>query len=118
MVLTKSTIYVNLETKCNIIEVAVMSKIRQFVSVVVYVHNNADKVEQFITTVMKECEAFKQSEIVFVDDCSTDNSVDIIRQYYESHPADYIVSIIRMGRYHGMEIAMNAGRDMAIGDYV
>lgn len=95
-----------------------MSKICQFVSVVVYVHNNADKVEQFITTVMKECEVFKQSEIVFVDDCSTDNSVDVIRHYYEKHPADYIVSIIRLGRYHGMEIAMNAGRDMAIGDYV
>ena len=29
-----------------------------------------------------------------------------------------MVSIIRMGRYHGMEVSMNAGRDMAIGDYV
>lgn len=95
-----------------------MSKFNQFVSVVAYVHNNADKVGEFITTVMKECEAFKQCEIVFVDDCSTDDSVQKIKDYYKKNPADYIVSIIRLGRYHGMEIAMNAGRDMAIGDFV
>ena len=95
-----------------------MSKMRQFVSVVAYVHNNADRIEKFITTVMKECEVFKQSEIIFVDDCSTDNSVEVIKEYYKEHPVGYIVSILRMGRYHGMETAMNAGRDMAIGDYV
>ena len=95
-----------------------MPKMRQFISVVAYVCNSADKIEKFITTVMKECEAFKQCEIIFVDDCSTDCSVEIIKKYYENNPADYIVSIIRMGRYHGMETAMNAGRDMAIGDYV
>lgn len=95
-----------------------MSKMRQFVSIVAYVCNSADKIEKFITTVMKECEAFKQCEIIFVDDCSTDRSIEIIKKYYEDNPADYIVSIIHMGRYHGMETAMNAGRDMAIGDYV
>lgn len=95
-----------------------MSKMRQFISVVVYVYNNADRIEEFITTVMKECEVFKQSEIIFVDDCSTDNSVSVIKDYYKKNPADYVVSIICMGRHHGMETAMNAGRDMAIGDYV
>lgn len=95
-----------------------MSKMQQFISVVAYVHNNADRIEKFITTVMSQCEVFKQSEIIFVDDCSTDNSVEVIKAYYKENPADYIVSIIRMGRYHGMEISMNAGRDMAIGDYV
>lgn len=93
-------------------------KICQFISVVAYVHNNADRIENFINTLMTECWAFKRCEIIFVDDCSTDNSVQTIKNFYKENPADYIVSIIRMGRYHGMEIAMNAGRDMAIGDYV
>jgi len=92
--------------------------ISQFISVVAYVHNNADLIDHFITTVMKECEKFKQCEIVFVDDCSTDDSVQKIKDYYKQNPADYIVSIIRLGRYHGMEMAMNAGRDMTIGDFV
>ena len=95
-----------------------MSKMRQYISVVAYVHNNADRIKKFITTVMKECEIFKQCEMIFVDDCSTDNSVDVIKKFYKTHPVDYIVSIIRLGKYHGMEMAMNAGRDMAIGDYV
>ena len=55
-----------------------MPKIRQFVSVVAYVHNNANKISKFITTIMKECEIFTQREIIFVDDYSKDDSVEII----------------------------------------
>ena len=95
-----------------------MSKIQQFVSVVAYVHNNTDQIEKFVTTVMNQCEKFITCEIIFVDDFSTDNSTNNIRQYYTTHKVDYIVTIIRLGKYHGLEIAMNAGRDMAIGDYV
>ena len=95
-----------------------MSKINQFISVVAYVYNNADRIEKFITTVMKECKVFEQCEMIFVDDCSTDNSAEVIKKFYSKNPVDYMVSIIHLGRYHGMEMAMNAGRDMAIGDYV
>ena len=96
-----------------------MAKVGQFVSVVAYVHNDSSKIEKFIETVLKCCDdKFKQFEVIFVDDCSTDNSVELIREHFKVNPVDYIVSIIRMGRYHGMETAMNAGRDMAIGDYV
>lgn len=95
-----------------------MSKINQFVSVVAYVHNNADKIEYFIDYIMPQLQVFKQCEIIFVDDCSTDDGIGIIKKYYQEHPADYIVSIIKMEHYHGMETAMNAGRDMSIGDYV
>ncbi len=91
----------------------------QFVSVVAYVHNDEKKIPGFIKTVMDKCvENFKQCEIIFVDDYSSDDSVKVIKDYYNDNPVNYIVSIIRMGRYHGMETAMNAGRDMAIGDYV
>ncbi|MBQ9664108.1 MAG: glycosyltransferase [Oscillospiraceae bacterium] len=92
--------------------------ILQFVSIVAYVHNNADRIETFISSAVGACDIFMRREVIFVDDCSTDNSVDVIKEYYQKNPADYIVTIIRMGRYHGMEMAMNAGRDMAIGDYV
>lgn len=91
----------------------------QFVSVVAYIHNDEARIPYFIDTVMdKCCKSFKQCEVVFVDDHSTDNSVKAIKEYYQKNPVNYIVSIIRLGKYHGMEVAMNAGRDMAIGDYV
>ncbi len=95
-----------------------MSQISKFISLVVYIHNNEDLIVKFIQTVMKTCEAFKQTELIFVDDFSTDHSVETIKEYYRNNPSDCVVSIIRLGRYHGMETAMNAGRDMAIGDYV
>ena len=91
----------------------------EFVSAVVYVHNDCDKVQKFIEVVMGYFqENFKKCEVIFVDDYSSDESLRVIKEYYKNHPVDYVVSIIRMGCYHGMEIAMNAGRDMAIGDYV
>jgi len=91
----------------------------QFISVVAYVHNDREKVEAFIDVVVNRCrETFKYCELIFVDDHSLDDSVQVIKGYFKRNPTDYIVSIIRLGHYHGMETAMNAGRDMAIGDYV
>ena len=95
-----------------------MSKINQFVSVVAYIHNNEDGISDFIRTVITQCEIFKQCEFIFVDDYSSDNSVNVIKDYFKKNPSEHIVSIIHMGYYQGMEVAMNAGRDMAIGDFV
>ena len=95
-----------------------MPKKRQFVSIVVYVHNGADKIITFIDTVMKQCEVFKQCELIFVDDFSSDHSIEIIRRFFNENNKPYTVSILKLGKYHGIEKAMNAGRDMAIGDFV
>lgn len=95
-----------------------MTKVQQFVSVVVYVYNNTNDIEHFIRTIMPQCDIFKQCELIFVDDCSTDDSVAKIKNYFKENPVNFIVSIIHMGYHHGMEVTMNAGRDIAIGDYV
>lgn len=91
----------------------------EFVSVVAYIHNDCDKIQKFIEVVMGFFQQnFKKCEVIFVDDYSSDESLRVIKEYYKNNPVDYVVSIVRMGCYHGMEIAMNAGRDMSIGDYV
>ena len=95
-----------------------MTKEKQFISVVAYVHNNEEMIERFIETVMEQCEKFIQSELIFVDDYSSDKSIEVIEKYFKDYPSEYIVSIVKLGRYHGMEAAMNAGRDIAIGDFV
>ena len=94
-------------------------KEQKFVSVVAYVHNIRKELIRFLDVVMGKCETlFAQCELILVDDASTDDSVDLVRSYYQTREEHYIVSLIRMGAYHGLESAMNAGRDMAIGDYV
>ena len=94
-------------------------KEQKFVSVVAYVHNAEDSIPLFLDQVMRFCDdMFYKTELILVNDGSTDGSMDVIHRYYEQNTVDYMTSVIRMGRCQGLETAMNAGRDLAIGDYV
>ncbi len=95
-----------------------VNKEKNFVSAVVYVYNAEKRVETFlrgITAVLEE--NFEHSEIICINDSSDDDSVRMIKEVAASiqHTS---VSIINMSYFHGLELAMNAGVDMAIGDFV
>ena len=53
------------------------------------------------------------AEIIYVDDGSTDGSLELIEKYVESRGVD--VSLVKLSRNFGMEIAMSAGLDYARG---
>jgi len=94
------------------------NKEKNFVSAVLYVHNDEDRIEEFIKTVAKVItENFEHSEIICVNDCSTDNSVDIIKKFSKDATGTSI-SILNMSYFHGLETSMNAGVDLSIGDFV
>ncbi len=94
-------------------------KEKKFISVVAYVHNSEKQIQGFLSQVMGFCEArFERCELILVNDASTDDSLQQIREYFSTNAPTYMVSIIKMGLYQGVETCMNAGRDMAIGDYV
>ncbi len=87
-------------------------------SSIIYVHNAEKRIEVFLGTVIRLMEDnFEHSEIICVNDCSDDKSVDLIKQSCTS-AIDTSVSVINMSRFHGLELAMNAGKDLSIGDYV
>lgn len=87
-------------------------------SAVLYVHNDAALVGAFLRTVMTVLEEhFEHSEIICVNDHSQDDSVEIIRKI--SAQADSTtITVLNMSYFHGVETAMNAGMDLAIGDFV
>ena len=56
------------------------------------------------------------AEIVFVDDGSSDGSVKLMTGWMGSSPVE--ISIVKLSRNFGMEVAMSAGLDEARGEYV
>jgi len=96
----------------------VINKEKNFASIVVYSYNNEDYIEKFLHKINKFFkDNFEHFEIIFVDDKSSDKSVEVIKKA-SSKINGTIVSIINMSSYHGIEMSMNAGVDLAIGDFV
>lgn len=95
-----------------------MNKEKNFVSTVVYVHNVEKRIAGFLQIVVRVLEEnFEHSEIICVNDCSADTSVEQIKTV--SKEARHTnISVLNMSYFHGMELAMNAGVDLSIGDFV
>ena len=94
------------------------NKEKNFVSAVIYVHNAENRIEKFLKTIIDVMENnFAHSEIICVNDCSDDKSLEKITTS-SSVASTTSVSVINMSYFHGVELAMNAGVDMSIGDFV
>jgi len=92
-------------------------KEKNFISAVVYVNN----CEKEICGFLKNLEGvllknFSHFEIICVNDSSTDNSVQVIKELADSTSSN--ITLVNMSFYQGKELAMNAGIDLAIGDFV
>lgn len=92
----------------------------KFVSVVVYLHNSGRNIAPFFDRVLGMFrENFEKYEIICVNDASTDDSVEELKKYFDGgRDGGCMINIIHMSYFHGLEASMNAGRDMAIGDFV
>ena len=93
-------------------------KEKNFVSAVIYIHNNEGAILAFLAGLCRVMQAnFEKYEIICVDDASTDQSVARVRDF-SSQSDTAMISIIKMSYYQGLEHSMNAGMDLAIGDFV
>lgn len=93
-------------------------KEKNFVSAVIYVYNAGQRIQEFLRTVVRVMEDnFEHSEIICVNDCSLDDPLPKIRAVSQTAVTTSI-SVVNMSYFHGLELAMNAGVDMSIGDLV
>lgn len=93
-------------------------KEKNFISSVVYCHNDEHTIGEFIQSLDNMLDThFLHYEIIIVNDVSTDNSMSIIRQF-ASHTEEKVITILNMSHHQGLEASMNAGQDLAIGDFV
>ncbi len=94
------------------------NKEKNFISAVIYVHNAENRIEAFLRMVMNVLEeSFEHSEIICVNDHSDDASLQIIDRIGKE-AANTGITIVNMSYFHGVELAMNAGVDLSIGDFV
>lgn len=96
----------------------IANKEKNFVSAVVYLHNCAQQVEHFFDALLGQLDAhFDYYEIVAVNDGCTDETVKQLKAF-AAEKMDKPLTILNMSLYQGLEQAMNAGLDAAIGDFV
>lgn len=94
------------------------NKEKNFASAIIYVHNAENRIEKFLGAIIDAMEKnFEHSEIICVNDCSDDKTVDKIKSCSDSATTTS-VSVINMSYFHGLELAMDAGMDLSIGDFV
>lgn len=87
-------------------------KQKKFVSLVLYLHNTQNEVVSFFQKVLPVFrDNFTNFEIVCVNDACTDGTIGVLKEYLEENHCSEMVNIIHMSFFHGLESAMNAGRD-------
>ena len=87
-----------------------------FVSVVAPLRNDADIVEAFISEVSAVlARTYANYEIVLIDDGSTDETTNKVSALLPRVPC---VRLITLSRNFGQEVAITAGLETVIGDYV
>ena len=93
-----------------------MAKSDTFVSLVAAFHDDALRVDAFISDAIRLLEErYTHYELILVDDGSTDNTVAKISAFLSVSPN---LRLIRLSRHFGLDIALTSGLESAIGDYV
>ena len=93
---------------------------KKFISAVIYLHNEKERAARFLKFITEALSRnFETYELIVVDDASEDGSAEEVCGFFKKNMRGaQQCSIVHMGYYHGLEAAMNAGRDLAIGDFV
>ena len=92
-------------------------KSHKFVSVVIRCRNAEHRIPRFLAAVDDHFnERFDAYEIVVVDDASSDRSTEVVKTVAPTLHCP--VSVVQLAHFHGVESAMVAGLDRAMGDFV
>ena len=85
----------------------------ELVSIIVPVYNSEKFIKDTIKTV--EEQTYKSWELLLINDCSTDNSKEIIKEYANK---DKRIKLINLEENSGAAVARNKGIELAEGRYI
>ncbi|MBR5130563.1 MAG: glycosyltransferase family 2 protein [Alphaproteobacteria bacterium] len=86
---------------------------KPIVSVVLPTYNRAQLLPRAIESILNQ--EFQDFELIIVDDCSTDNTLELLKSYQEK--SDKII-VIKHDTTQGVGSARNTGNDYARGKYI
>ena len=87
-----------------------------YLSIVLPIYNEEKSLPELMKELYSVCNSLGKSyEIIFVNDCSTDKTYEILCQYAEK---DRRIRIIRFSRNFGHQAALSAGMDASRGELV
>lgn len=87
------------------------------ISIIVPVYNVVEYIEDCLQSVMNQT-YLGEMECLLVDDCGTDNSMDVVGRLLERYDGPVEFRILRHERNRGLGAARNTGTKNASGDYL
>jgi len=93
-----------------------MQNNKPFISIICPCYNEEKVVDYFLKSITEILAQSKKSyEIIFIDDGSSDNTLDVLIESKKSYEN---IKILKLSRNFGKEVALTAGIDTAIGETV
>lgn len=86
------------------------------ISVIVPVYNVEPYVERCLRSVLDQ--TYQHIEIIVVDDCGTDNSMQVVEKVIAEHANGWKVKVLVQEENKGLSAARNRGIDEATGEYL
>lgn len=87
------------------------------VSIIIPIYNVAQYVRRCLESVSKQTYQ-GEIECILVDDCGSDNSADICKEYINGYKGKINYSFLRHKDNGGLSVARNSGTKIATGDYL
>lgn len=85
----------------------------KLVSIIIPVYNAASYLEETINSIQEQ--TYSNWEAIFIDDCSSDNSYNLIKKHQKE---DKRIKLIKNKINNGVAVSRNNGIDHAKGDYL
>lgn len=86
------------------------------ITVAIPLYNSEKYIRQCLTSVLKQ--SYKDIEILIINDCCTDNSIDVINSIISENPSPITIRIVNQEKNMGVGMARNRAIKEAQSDYI
>lgn len=88
------------------------------ISIIIPVYNVEQYISRCVRSIIDQDNSLAIIECLFVDDCSPDNSIQIVRSIVDQYNGNISFKILTHTENKGLSVARNTGIEAAKGDYI